>query len=512
MSSSSPLVHRVDARGRPWLCRRGILSRVGLVVLSSACATLAFAGSAWAQTVTTGPPVAVTTTGAEVSITFNPGGTAVGYQVLVGPTGGPLTSQEGFLTGPFSGTADVNETVGLTNLMPNTSYTYQAEVVEFDNDATTDGATGTFTTTSVPTGPGTPIVPPQNPPTDGIFGFGCSTDTECVADLNGDTALQEGLPPVALPSNWSMLTPGEQLFVATNLERVVRGETPIANFVNSYDAAVQAGVQSDSDPSLANLPGPGGSNWAEGNPTPLGAEYSWLDLDGPGGGNIDCTAPTDAGCFGHRDNILANASGPVGNPTEMDAAAGTDNNGNNSYTEIFVNNPNPTAASAIVLSWATEQQFLAPPPLGGLAPHGPIPKDSHLVFSKSTFAAVAGHLVPAVVLNTQLRRNAGTVVSYRDTQKATTTFTVKQQLAGVIKNGRCVAAPRHKRKGEKGCIRTETLGSFVHADAAGANRFRFMGRLNGRVLKPGDYLMSGSPRSRSGRRGAAVQHGFKVVR
>ncbi len=512
MRSSRWALNHPDKRGRRQRFGRGIVPRVGLIALCSACATLFLAASASAQTVTTGPPIAVTTTGAEVSITFNPGGTAVGYQVLVGPTGGPLTSQEGFLTGPFSGTADVNETVGLTNLMPNTSYTYQAEVVEFDNDATTDGATGTFTTTSVPTGPGTPIVPPQNPPTDGIFGFGCSTDAECVADLNGDTALQEGLPPVALPSNWSMLTPGEQLFVATNLERVVRGETPIANFVNSYDAAVQAGVKSDSDPSLANLPGPAGSNWAGGNATPLGAEYGWLDLDGPGGGNIDCTTPTDAGCFGHRDNILANASGAVGNPTEMDAAAGTDNNGNKSYTEIFVNNPNPTAANAIVLSWATEQQFLALPPLGEVVPRGRAPKDSHLVFSKSTFAAVAGHLVPAVVLNTQLRRNAGTVVSYRDTQIATTTFTVKQQLAGVIKSGRCVAAPRHKRKGEKECIRTETLGSFVHADVAGANRFRFMGRLNGRVLKPGDYVIDASPRNRTGRAGATVQHAFTVVR
>src|SRR5450755_1678713 len=215
MSSSSPLVHRVDARGRPWLCRRGILSRVGLVVVVLACATLAFAARALAQTVTTGPPIAVTTTGAEVSITFNPGGASVGYQVLVGPTGGPLTSQEGFLTCPFSGIADVNETVGLTNLMPNTSYTYQAEVIEFDNDATTDGATGTFTTASVPTGPGTPIVPPQNPTANGIFA-NCSTDAECLADLNGDAALQEGLPPVALPSNWATLTGPEQLFVATN--------------------------------------------------------------------------------------------------------------------------------------------------------------------------------------------------------------------------------------------------------------------------------------------------------
>src|SRR5450755_2673560 len=140
MSSSNWLVGRVDVRGSRRF-GRGIPPRAGLVAVISTCAALAFAGSASAQpqTVTTGPPIAITSTGAEVSITFNPGGTAVGYQVLAGPTGGPLTSVEGglrFCNG-CTGTADVTETVGLSNLTPNTSYTYQAEVIEFDNDATT---------------------------------------------------------------------------------------------------------------------------------------------------------------------------------------------------------------------------------------------------------------------------------------------------------------------------------------------------------------------------------------
>ena len=45
-------------------------------------------------------------------------------------------------------------------------------------------ATGTFTTTAAPTGSGTPIVPPNNPPTNGIFGQ-CSSDAACVNDMNG---------------------------------------------------------------------------------------------------------------------------------------------------------------------------------------------------------------------------------------------------------------------------------------------------------------------------------------
>lgn len=512
MSSSGWAFDRGCVGGGTRHSGRTAFARVAVVAVLSVWAILASAISAQAQTVTTGPPVAVTTTGAIVSITFNPEGQTVGYQVLVGPSGGPLTSAEGFLTGPFSGTDDVNETVNLTNLTPNTSYTYQAEVVEFDNDATTDGATGTFTTASLPTGPGTPLIPPQNPDADGIFGF-CSSDAECLADANGVRAAQEGLPAIALPSNWSTLTGPEQLFVYTDLERTSRGETAIPNLVNSYDGDVQTGVQNDADPDLSIFPnGNATSIWAGSFPTPLGALYGWLYNDGPGSANLDCTTATAVGCWGHRDNILDNPGGIIGNPTEMDAVVGPDNNGNTGYAALFVNNPSPTPAANVVFSWASEQPFLAAPPLGGLVPHGRAPEDSHLAFGKSTFVAAAGHKVPAVILNTQVKEKAGTLVSYSDSQAAVTTFTVDQTLSGVISKGRCVAAPAHARKHETACIRHHTLGSFAHADAAGTNRFRFMGRLNGAELKPGPYLMLASPRNRAGLSGATVRQVFEVVR
>jgi hypothetical protein len=36
-------------------------------------------------------------------------------------------------------------------------------------------------------------------------------------------------------------------------------------------------------------------------------------------------------------------------------------------------------------------------------------------------------------------------------------------------------------------------GRFTHAGAAGANRFRFRGRIGGRALAPGRYRLVGSP-------------------
>jgi hypothetical protein len=490
------------------------LPRVGLIVTFAACFSIGLAGSAEAQpppTVSTGQVVAVTTTGAIVNITVNPQGTDTYYQVLYGPTGGPLTSMTGFQDAG-SGTSDIVETVSVDQLAANTSYTYQASVFQNATGmATTDPTTGSFMTTTVPTGPGTPLIPPQNPQTNGIFGY-CSTDAECLANANGVRALQEGLPPLALPSNWATLTGPEQLFVYTNLERTSRGEAPITNLVNTYDSDVQTGVQNDADPGLSSFSnGNATSIWAGAFATPLGALYGWLYNDGPGGANLDCTTPTSTGCWGHRDNILDNPGGTIGNPTEMDAVVGTDNNGSTGYAALFVNNPNPTPDGNVVFSWASEQQFLAPPSLGGVTPHGPVPKDRHLAFKPSTFKAAGGHKSPAVIVDTQLRKHTGTIVSYTDSQAASTTFTVKHGLAGVISHGKCVAAPRHGRRGAKRCTRYMTLGSFSHADVHGANRFRFMGRLNGLELKPGKYLMTAVPRSRTGRRGAAVQHTFKIV-
>jgi len=85
---------------------------------------------------------------------------------------------------------------------------------------------------------GAAIVPPQNPPGNvspapGYFGP-CGSVAQpnpfCPAGLTtifGDRQV-EGVGPMSLPGNWGALTPPEQLFVLTDLERVDRGIAPIA--------------------------------------------------------------------------------------------------------------------------------------------------------------------------------------------------------------------------------------------------------------------------------------------
>ncbi len=53
---------------------------------------------------------------------------------------------------------------------------------------------------------------------------------------------QEGLGIIYLPKNWRTLTPAEQLFVITNLERTARGERPIPGLTASLGRVAQAGA------------------------------------------------------------------------------------------------------------------------------------------------------------------------------------------------------------------------------------------------------------------------------
>ena len=342
------------------------LSVTGSVIIVSgaiAIAMLPLATPASAQgtwTVTLGAPSGATTTGFVANGTVTPDGEAGFAQVVYEPSGTPITSSSptaGLVIFNAGVTTPQAVSLPVDQLTPNTSYTYELQATEDDNDAIFDSAPGTFSTTASPMGPGTPINPPNNPSANGIFGQ-CSGDSACVNDMNGVRAAEEQLPPLALPTNWSTLTGPEQMFVWTDLERTSRAEVAIPNLVNTYDAAVQAGLTNDADPSLSDLPGNSGSIWAGAYATVLGAVYGWLYDDGPGGENEDCTGTDMSGCWGHRDNILADAS-TYGNPTEMDAGVGTDSSGNADYDAIFVVNPNATAPANIVFTWAEEQPFLA---------------------------------------------------------------------------------------------------------------------------------------------------------
>ena len=66
----------------------------------------------------------------------------------------------------------------------------------------------------------------------------------------------------------------------------------------------------------------------------------------------------------------------------------------------------------------------------------------------------------------------GTTIRYHDTLRARSTFRV---LRCIGKHGRCT--------------RLVTIGFFTHDDRRGANRLHFTGRLHGRALMPGHYML-----------------------
>ena len=70
-------------------------------------------------------------------------------------------------------------------------------------------------------------------------------------------------------------------------------------------------------------------------------------------------------------------------------------------------------------------------------------------------------------------------------------FTVERRLPGRKVGKRCVKQTKANRTKKK-CSRFKPVkGSFTHSGQAGANSFKFSGRLNGKALKPGRYRLVG---------------------
>ncbi len=132
-------------------------------------------------------------------------------------------------------------------------------------------------------------------------------------------------------------------------------------------------------------------------------------------------------------------------------------------------------------------------PAPTLAPAASINHIARLNLAPATFTAAATG--PPVV--TARRAKTGTLVSYRGTQPAATTFTVKLLAAG-RRSGRSCVKPTKGNSKHKPCTLYPIVGSFTHADTAGTNQFRLSGRFNGRKLRPGHYLLQANPRNTAG--------------
>jgi hypothetical protein len=201
---------------------------------------------------------------------------------------------------------------------------------------------------------GAAIIPPQNPgsnisPAPGYSGP-CGSlavpNLYCPSGLTliyGDRQA-EGVSPMSLPSNWPSLTPPEQLFVLTDLERVDRGLAPIAGLSANLNAYAQAGANAHSDPTLP----PYGSIRAgtySSSPSLGNSMAMWMYDDGPGGTNADCPASGGGGCWGHREIIL----GSYAAPALMGVGYGS------STTQVFVGGD---TVDAPYFTWAQEVPLL----------------------------------------------------------------------------------------------------------------------------------------------------------
>jgi hypothetical protein len=107
-------------------------------------------------------------------------------------------------------------------------------------------------------------------------------------------------------------------------------------------------------------------------------------------------------------------------------------------------------------------------------------------------------------------------VSYRVDVAGTMTFRVLQVRRGVRRGTRCVRAPHDRSANAHTCARLIPLGgSFTQAAVAGANRFRFTGRVRDarrmRRLAPGHYRLRASPQNKLAT-GRARTVAFRIVR
>jgi hypothetical protein len=130
-----------------------------------------------------------------------------------------------------------------------------------------------------------------------------------------------------------------------------------------------------------------------------------------------------------------------------------------------------------------------------VVPSGAIPQGVIANLSLNPFSFVAAPSGPSARF--AQRPRFGTIVSYSDSQAATTTFTVQRPLPGRLRGNACVK-PNKSNRGHRPCTRFMAVGSFTHADVAGANRFRFTGRVGGRKLRPGSYRLRAVARNAAG--------------
>jgi DNA-binding beta-propeller fold protein YncE len=174
------------------------------------------------------------------------------------------------------------------------------------------------------------------------------------------------------------------------------------------------------------------------------------------------------------------------------------NGGGGSGTTIGRANLNGTGANQSFITgvfdpWGVAVDALSPPMISSAS------------LSSSAFrAANKGASLTAV----NKKNKTGTDIRYRDSQAASTTFSVLKRTVGHKKGFVCLAgAPR---KNQKPCTRFVSVGSFTHQDGAGNVAVHFTGRVGGKKLALGSYRLDLTPNA-GGATGRTVSKAFRII-
>ena len=93
-----------------------------------------------------------------------------------------------------------------------------------------------------------------------------------------------------------------------------------------------------------------------------------------------------------------------------------------------------------------------------------------------------------------LRRSIKLRISYKLNVAATVRFTLQATSSGRKLKGKCVKQTDKNRKHHVKCTITKKVsGSLTQAGTAGANTFTFTGKIAGRALAPGSYVLTATP-------------------
>jgi hypothetical protein len=125
--------------------------------------------------------------------------------------------------------------------------------------------------------------------------------------------------------------------------------------------------------------------------------------------------------------------------------------------------------------------------------------------------ALSGLRVQPSAFRATRRARRGARVSYTLSEAGHIRFRVERVLPGRRRGGRCVV-PRRAPRGRRCERRAAIRGSFQRSAPAGASSFRFGGRVGGKALKVGRYVLVATPLAADGRAGTPRRARFRIAR